>query len=104
MLRPGEPGEVEAHHLFPILLAQNVDRDGFRRLLAERGVQTSVHYPPVHHFSIYNETASQLPVTDEYGARGVTLPLFGHMTEEQRELVTISVRAALRDESVLSAA
>jgi dTDP-4-amino-4,6-dideoxygalactose transaminase len=104
LLPPRKPGEVEAHHLFPVVLAQNVDRDSFRRLLAERGVQTSVHYPPVHHFSIYSEAAAQLPVTDDYGTRAVTLPLFGHMSEEQRVLVTTSVHAALRDESVLSAA
>ena len=103
LLLPAAPDEVEAQHLFPVVLAENVDRDSFRRLLSNRGVQTSVHYPPAHRFSIYAEGAPELPTTDAYGARTVTLPLFGHMTEQQRELVIDSVHAALQDESVLSA-
>jgi dTDP-4-amino-4,6-dideoxygalactose transaminase len=102
VLRRPEAGEVSAHHLFPIVLAESVDRNAFRQLLAQRGVQTSVHYPPVHRFSIYRDGAPELPVTDAYGSRAVTLPLFGHMTAAQRKLVTDSVHAALRDESVLS--
>jgi dTDP-4-amino-4,6-dideoxygalactose transaminase len=104
LLPPAAPGEVEAQHLHPVVLAENVDRDSFRRLLSDRGVQTSVHYPPAHRFSIYSDGAPELPTTDAYGARTVTLPLFGHMTEQQRELVIGSVHAALQDESVLSAA
>ena len=48
------------------------------------GVQTSVHYPPVHRFSIYSDGAPDLPLTDAYAARTVTLPLFAHMSREQR--------------------
>jgi dTDP-4-amino-4,6-dideoxygalactose transaminase len=104
LLRPPEAGEVQAHHLFPIVLPESVDRDAFRQVLAQRGVQTSVHYPPVHRFSIYRDGAPELPLTDTYGGQAVTLPLFGHMTEAQRMLVTDSVHIALRDESVLSPA
>lgn len=104
LLAPAARDEVEAQHLFPVVLDESVGRDAFRGALAERGVQTSVHYPPVHHFSIYRDGAPDLPVTDAYGSRAVTLPLFGHMTVSQRELVTDSVHAALRDESVLSPA
>ncbi len=37
-----------------------------RAALAERGVQTSLHYPPVHRFSIYADGAPELPLTDAY--------------------------------------
>src|SRR3954462_6562626 len=48
-------GLRSAHHLFPIVLDEGTDRAAFRAALADRGVQTSVHYPPVHRFSIYAE-------------------------------------------------
>jgi dTDP-4-amino-4,6-dideoxygalactose transaminase len=60
-------------------------------------VQTSVHDPPAHRFAIYADGAPELPLTDAYGARAVTLPLFAHMTDEQLELVVDVVRAALAE-------
>src|SRR4051812_8722012 len=90
-------GLRSAHHLFTIVLGEGTDRDAFRAALADRGVQTSVHYPPVHRFSIYAEAAqgADLPLTDAYAARAVTLPLFAHMTDSQHDLVVEAVAAAL---------
>lgn len=87
-------GLASAHHLFPIVLQEGSDRDAFRTSLSDRGVQTSVHFPPVHRFSIYAGTATELPVTDDYASRTVTLPLYPHMTEEQQDLVVASVAVA----------
>jgi dTDP-4-amino-4,6-dideoxygalactose transaminase len=77
------------------VLDEGADRDAFRALLAEQGVQTSVHYPPVHGFSIYADDAPELPLTEAYGMRAVTLPLFAHMTRDQQDLVVEAVVAAL---------
>ena len=89
------PGERPAHHLFTIVLDEGIDRDAFRAALAERGIQTSLHYPPVHRFSIYADGAPELPLTDAYGARAVTLPMFAHMTDEQQDLVVRAVAEAV---------
>ncbi|HZG50050.1 MAG TPA: DegT/DnrJ/EryC1/StrS family aminotransferase [Thermoleophilaceae bacterium] len=83
-----------AHHLFPVLLDESIDRDRFRSALGREGVQTSLHYPPVHSFSIYADGAPDLPVTDAFSRRAVTLPLFGHMTDSQQDLVVDAVRRA----------
>jgi dTDP-4-amino-4,6-dideoxygalactose transaminase len=40
-----------AHHLFPILLKDRAGRADFMAALAKQGIQTSIHYPPVHLFS-----------------------------------------------------
>src|SRR5437763_16425976 len=90
-------GLRSAHHLFSVVLGEDADRDSFRAELARRGVQTSLHYPPVHRFSIYAEAAAgaELPLTDAYAARTVTLPLFAHMSAEQQDLVIEAVGAAL---------
>jgi dTDP-4-amino-4,6-dideoxygalactose transaminase len=83
-----------AHHLFTVVLDHGVDRAGFREALATRGIQTSVHYPPAHRFSIY-ASAGELPVTDDYAARTVTLPMFATMTSGQQDAVVDAIRAAL---------
>jgi dTDP-4-amino-4,6-dideoxygalactose transaminase len=88
-------GDEPAHHLVTVVLDERVDRATFRSRLADAGVQTSVHYPPVHRFSIYADESLDLPLTEEYGDRCVTLPLFAHMTRDQQELVVDSVRRAV---------
>jgi dTDP-4-amino-4,6-dideoxygalactose transaminase len=91
---PPKPGVASAHHLFTIVLPPDTERDLFRRRLAAGGIQTSVHYPPVHRFAIH-DSGVRLPMTEDYGARTVTLPLFAHMTEEQQDLVVAGVEQAL---------
>jgi dTDP-4-amino-4,6-dideoxygalactose transaminase len=103
----GAPGDRAAHHLVTAVLDQGLDRDRVRELLAERGIQTSLHYPPAHRFSIYREEGVDLPVTDAYAQRAVTLPMFASMTDEQHELVVAVVREAveaLRTDAAVTAA
>jgi dTDP-4-amino-4,6-dideoxygalactose transaminase len=92
---PAGSGDRPAHHLFAVVLAEHVDRAAFRGALAAIGVQTSVHYPPVHGFSIYAGQAARLPLTEAYGARCVTLPLFAHMTGAQQDLVLEGILGAV---------
>ena len=93
--------EIPAHHLFTIVLDAGADRSAFRARLAERGVQTSVHYPPVHRFALYAQ-ASRVPITEDYAARTVTLPLYAHMTPELQEIVLEEVADALAVAGVAS--
>jgi dTDP-4-amino-4,6-dideoxygalactose transaminase len=92
---PTGGGEVAAHHLFTVVLDPRIDRDKLRAHLAGEGIQTSLHYPAVHRFSIYADGAPELPRTDAYSARAVTLPLFAHMTDEQQDRVVESVAGAV---------
>jgi dTDP-4-amino-4,6-dideoxygalactose transaminase len=79
---------VPAHHLAVVLLPQGTDRQAVRTALEERGIQTSVHYPPIHTFSAYREGSRRpLPRTDSVAGRIMTLPLYGRMTDEQVEAV-----------------
>jgi dTDP-4-amino-4,6-dideoxygalactose transaminase len=87
-----------AHHLFCVLLPPDIDRQRLRAALVERRIQTSMHYPPVHHFSIYADGAPTLPVTDDYARRAVTLPMFAHMTETQQDLVVDAITSALAEQ------
>lgn len=98
-LRPALPpltGLSAAHHLFTVVLDDAVDRPAIREALAGRGVQTSVHYPPVHRFSIYLDRAAELPLTEAYGRRAMTLPMWAGMTDGQQNLVIQALTDALR--------
>jgi dTDP-4-amino-4,6-dideoxygalactose transaminase len=74
---------------------EGVDRDAFRAQLADRGIQTSVHFSPVHRFELYAGSGAELPLTDAFAARTVSLPMFAEMEEGQQALVIESVRDAL---------
>ena len=87
---------VSSQHLAVVVLPEGTSRPEVRAALANDGIQTSVHYPPIHTFTRYaGSTQRRLPVTDAIAERLLTLPLFGHMTEEQNDLVAERLLAAL---------
>ena len=87
---------ISAAHLFPILLPQGVNRFRFMEQMKSRGIQTSIHYPPIHHFQAYEQWRSaSLPMTESVAAREVTLPLFPAMSEEDVRKVVLSVSKSL---------
>ncbi len=89
----GEP----SYHLFPVLLPAGTDRDRFMDAMRSEGVQTSIHYPPVHRFSYYASRYPEnaLPNTESVAAREVTLPLYPTMRSDQIELVVQAVCRSL---------
>ena len=87
---------LSSQHIFPVLLPEGVDRQSFREALKADGIQTSFHYPPVHHFRIYRQEGEELWMTETAARRQVTLPLFPGMTDAQQSLVIESVVKALR--------
>jgi dTDP-4-amino-4,6-dideoxygalactose transaminase len=80
-----------AYHLFPVLLERGIDREGFMGYLKAAGVQTSIHYPPVHLFDYllrrYNFSEGDLPVTEDVARRIVTLPLYPSLSFEQVDYI-----------------
>ncbi len=87
---------LSSQHIFPVLLPEGADRQSFREALKADGIQTSFHYPPVHHFRIYRQEGEELWMTENAARRQVTLPLFPGMTDAQQNLVIESVVKALR--------
>lgn len=87
---------ISSQHIFPILLPEGVQREVFREALKAYGIQTSFHYPPVHHFLIYRKEDEELRMTESAARRQVTLPLFPAMTDEQQDLVIEAVVRALK--------
>jgi dTDP-4-amino-4,6-dideoxygalactose transaminase len=90
--------EQFSYHIFPIMLSSEVNRNEFMIALREVGIQTSIHYRPIHTFTNYKDryTGTWLPITDYVGSREVTLPLFPTMTEEQQAYVIENVIEVIR--------
>jgi dTDP-4-amino-4,6-dideoxygalactose transaminase len=79
------------------LLPQGVDRTAFIDAMRAAGVQTSIHYPPIHKFSYYRQRYGDiaLPITEAAAAREVTLPLYPTMSSQAVDIVVSSVQQAL---------
>jgi len=94
-----------SYHLFPILLAPSVNRNKVMERLKDFGIQTSVHYPPVHLFSLYRKRfgykMGMLPETEEVSEREVTLPLHPRMTEKDVKWIVKKVKIVIRELSGL---
>lgn len=87
--------EDTAVHLLPALLPADADRTAVMARLKEAGIQTSIHYPPVHAFTAYREPRQDLPRTEALARRELSLPFYPAMTEADVDLVVESLRTAL---------
>jgi dTDP-4-amino-4,6-dideoxygalactose transaminase len=86
-----------AYHIRPILLPAHIDRPRFMGIMKESGIQTSIHYPPIHHFRYYREGKQEtiLKRTEEIARREVTLPLYPGLQPDQVATVVQAVKTAL---------
>ena len=77
------------------MLPGDEQRPGFAEWLKGQGIQTSMHYPPIHQFTHYRSCTPPvtLPVTEQLGRRLVTLPLYPHMSSQQIDTVVEAVSA-----------
>jgi dTDP-4-amino-4,6-dideoxygalactose transaminase len=88
------------HHLMPVVLPTGISRQLVIDELRKRDIQTTVHYPPVHRLTFYNNLYpdSDLPHTEEFARRELTLPLHPRMRPATVELVVDSLSAAVEAE------
>jgi len=87
---------ASSHHLAVAIVSEGGARDGVRNRLGEQGIQTSLHYPPIHLFSAYRDgRGRKLPRTEAAAGRLLTLPLFAHMRDDQVTAVIDALAAAV---------
>jgi dTDP-4-amino-4,6-dideoxygalactose transaminase len=64
--------------------------------LKDLGIQSSIHYPPVHLFSLYRNRfgyrKGDLPITEEVSQREITLPLHPAMKGEDVKQIARKVK------------
>src|SRR5439155_4268554 len=92
------PLKEPACHIYPVVFRSSEERESMSELLKEEGIQTSIHYPPIHHFTAFRRLDSgvDLPVTEAFASRELTLPLYPSLTEAQvDDIVSSTLRKTL---------
>jgi len=92
------PNRTHVWHLFVV---RHPDRDRLRAALADRNIQTGLHYPtPVHLQPAYSHMgyqAGDFPVTEAIARECLSLPLFPEMTDEQQDAVVEALADVVRN-------
>ena len=97
----GKVKNVSSHHIFPVILPDHVDRPQFmEKMRHAKGIQTSIHYPPVHTFELYRRIDHRGPIdlgkTEAVGGREVTLPLYPGLTDDHAAYIVDSVKELIK--------
>lgn len=78
-----------SYHLFPILLPNELDRDQLIKFLNERGIQTSIHYKPIHNLKFYERPNFKLRNLDQISKYILSLPIHPKLgLVDQKYIVT----------------
>jgi len=89
-------------HMFQVLLPLSqirISRAEVMAALRERGIETGVHYPAMHTFSVFHKLgyrAGDFPYAELVGQSTLTLPLFPSMQDEDVDRVCSAIDAVLR--------
>jgi dTDP-4-amino-4,6-dideoxygalactose transaminase len=94
-------GTGPSYHLFSVLFSPSIPRDKVMDGLRGHGIQTSIHYPPIHLFSLYRRQfgykKGMLPKTEEVSRREVTLPLHPGMDGNDVRWIAKKLRRVIRN-------
>jgi dTDP-3-amino-3,4,6-trideoxy-alpha-D-glucose transaminase len=86
------PDSTHVYHLF---IVRTTQRDRLRDWLADRGIQTGIHYPvPIHLQEAYAELglgAGAFPNAEALARETLSLPMFPELTDEQLTTVTDAI-------------
>ena len=66
------------------------NRNKFREKLLKRGIETGIHYKPIHKFSLY-KSKIKLPITEKIAREIVTLPTHPNLTQKDLEKIIKTV-------------
>jgi dTDP-4-amino-4,6-dideoxygalactose transaminase len=99
---PVLPGARHAYHMM-VLWVDPLQRDAIRDALTERGVETSVHYNPVHLEPYFRENfhckEGQFPVAERLGLGAITLPLYPDLTQDEQAYVLHQIQIVIQEHS-----
>jgi dTDP-4-amino-4,6-dideoxygalactose transaminase len=82
------PDSTHACHMF-VIWVDPKRRDEIRQKLYKKGIQTSIHYEPIHLEPYYREMgfkAGMFPNAENLGASTITLPTYA-LTKKQQDYV-----------------
>ncbi len=88
-----------ATHVYCYYVVQVHERDHFRKLLEQEGIETGIHYPiPIHlqpACALYGYKRGMLPVTETVTEHIVSLPMYPELTAEQIQTIVKVIEKSL---------
>lgn len=89
--------EFVSNYILPIVLTNSTKekRDSVRDSIHAAGIQTSVHYPAIHKFSIYKNYGAVLPQTEYVADNEITLPMYAALSDDQINRIVETVNKAV---------
>lgn len=73
-----------------------MDKDKFMRKMTKHGIQTGIHYKPVHQMSYY-KTRTSLPITERIGKEIVSIPTHPNLTNDNVNKIIHTVNSCMRN-------
>ena len=91
--------EFVSNYIFPVVLMNSSKerRNKIRDFMHAAGIQTSVHYPAIHRFSIYRDSGAILPQTEYVTDNEITLPMYAALTAEQVDFICDTLEKAIKE-------
>ena len=84
-----------ADHVYHLFVIRTERRNALQEHLNNRGIQTQIHYPvPPHLAQCYQHLGykkGDFPITEQYAAESLSLPLYNGMTNEEIDYVITAV-------------
>ncbi len=89
--------EFTSNYIMPVVLNDGTkeQRNAIREKIHEAGIQTSVHYPAIHKFSIYKDSSTVLPKTEFVTDHEITLPMYAALTMDQVNFICETLNKVL---------
>jgi len=87
-------GNQHVFHLFVIRCSQ---RDRLKRFLADKGIQTGIHYPvPLHLTGAYQALGAPgvgaMPIAESLASEILSLPMYAELSDEGIDYILFSIR------------
>ena len=78
--------EATVPHIYVVRIEGLTNREVLQEKLLEKGIQTGIHYNPIHKMSMYNSRI-KLPNTENITSQIVTLPTHPNLTRDDVSLI-----------------
>lgn len=91
--------EFVSNYIFPVVVlnSNKEKRNTLREHMHAAGIQTSVHYPAIHKFTVFSDEKIHLPQTEYCTDNEITLPMYAALTMEQVDFICDTLDNGLKE-------
>ncbi|MCP4971777.1 MAG: DegT/DnrJ/EryC1/StrS family aminotransferase [Arcobacter sp.] len=82
-----------SYWMFNILVENSTVRKKLREYLKNKLIETRPTFYPVHTMSMYSSQKQSLPISEDIGLRGITLPSYPDLSMDEINYICINIRA-----------